>query len=249
MSWRSGLAGLVLGLVTIHATAQELTVSAAASLTNAFKEIGTRFEAEVPGAVLRYNLGASGALLQQITHGAPVDVYASADEETMDRGVKQSLLDAASRVDFATNSVVLVVPAEGGIDVGAVKDLEGPSIKRIAIGKPATVPAGRYAKAALAAVGAWEQLEPKFVYADNVRQVLDYVSRGEVQAGFVYATDAAIMKDRVRVVLTATGHAPVRYPVAIVADSRQKALAARFIAFLATQPAREILARFGFGAP
>ncbi len=249
MSWRSGLAGLVLGLVTIHAAAQQITVSAAASLTNAFKEIGTRFEAEVPGAVLRFNFGASGVLLQQITHGAPVDVYASADEATTDRGVKQSLLDAASRVDFATNSVVLVVPAEGGVDVTAVKDLEAPSIKRVAIGKPATVPAGRYAKTALAAVGAWERLEPKLVYADNVRQVLDYASRGEVQAGFVYATDAAIMKDRVRVVQTVSGHAPVRYPVAIVADSRQKALAARFIAFLATPTAREILARSGFGAP
>src|SRR5690606_37947980 len=115
----------------------------------------------------------------------------SADQATLDRGLKQSLLDAVSRVDFATNSVVLVVPAEGGAGVTAVKDLEGPAVKRIAVGKPATVPAGRFTREALSAAGAWDRLESKFVYADSVRQVLDYVSRGEAEAGFVYATDAA----------------------------------------------------------
>ncbi len=244
------LAGLALGLLASgHASAQAITVSAAASLTNAFKEIGARFELEVPGATLRFNFGASGVLLQQIAHGAPVDVYASADQATMDRGLAQSLFDAASRVDFATNKLVLIVPAEGVTGVTGVKDLESPEVRRIAVGKPATVPAGRYAKEALSSAGAWDRLERKLVYADNVRQVLDYVSRGEVAAGFVYATDAAIMKDKVKAVETVTGDAPVSYPVAIVSDSRQKALAARFIGFLATPPAREILARFGFDAP
>ena len=97
--------------------------------------------------------------------------------------------------------------------------------------------------------GVWAALEPKLVPANSVRQVLDYVSRGEVEAGFVYATDAAIMKDEVAVVATLTGPAPVSYPVAVVAQSRQKGLAHRFVQFLRAPPAREILAAYGFGSP
>jgi molybdate transport system substrate-binding protein len=95
----------------------------------------------------------------------------------------------------------------------------------------------------------WTTLEPRFVQADSVRQVLDYVSRGEVEAGFVYRTDAAIMGDKVKVVLTAAGHTPVTYPIAVVADSKEKTLAKDFIAFLSTEPAQQTLARFGFGKP
>src|SRR5690606_3547574 len=220
LSWlRYGVFGAALSLaLPILASAQEITVSAAASLTNAFKELGPRFEAATPGATVRFNFAASGVLLQQIRQGAPVDVFASADQATMDRGMKQSLLDAASKVDFAANSVVLVIPAQDAVPVSGLQDLHGPAVKRIAVGKPTTVPAGRYAKEALDALGAWEKLEPKFVQADSVRQVLDYVSRGEVEAGFVYATDAAIMKGRVKVVTIATGHTPVSYPIAMVAE-------------------------------
>ena len=251
LSWlRYGVVGAALSLaLPIQASAQELTISAAASLTNAFKELGPKFEAANPGATARFNFAASGVLLQQISQGAPVDVFASADQATMDRGMKQSLFDAASRVDFATNSVVLVIPAQDPVPVSGLQDLHGPAVKRIAVGKPTTVPAGRYTKEALDAAGAWEKLEPKFVQADSVRQVLDYVSRGEVEAGFVYATDAAIMKDKVKVVMTATGHTPVSYPVAVVAESKQKALAGKFVEFLRSPPAREVLSNYGFGAP
>ena len=119
----------------------------------------------------------------------------------------------------------------------------------IAIGKTATVPVGRYTQEVLEAAGLWSALAPKFVQADTVRQVLDYVSRGEADAGFVYRTDAAIAGDKVRILLTAQGHTPVTYPIVVVSDSRQKALARDFIAFLATPPAVEVLARYGFGAP
>ena len=104
-------------------------------------------------------------------------------------------------------------------------------------------------KVALETAGAWAALEPKFVYGDSVRQVLDYVARGEAEAGFVYRTDAALMADKVKVVQTVEGHAPVRYPVAVVADSRQKALARDFVAFLGGAEAQAILARFGFARP
>jgi len=233
----------------LAAAAQQITVSAAASLTDAFKLLGPQFEATKPGVTVRFNFAASGALLQQISQGAPVDVFASADQTTMDRGVAQKLIDPATRKDFATNSLVLIEPAQGGPGLQTLQDLNGSAVRRIAVGKVASVPVGRYTKEALDSASLWTALEPKFVQADSVRQVLDYVSRGEVEAGFVYRTDAAIMGDKVKVVLTATGHSPVSYPVAVVADSRNKAIAADFIAFLNGSAAREVLGRHGFGTP
>lgn len=243
--------GLVIACLAIPllATAQQLTVSAAASLTDAFKEIGQRFEAGKPGTSVRFNFAASGVLLQQITQGAPVDVLASADQETMSRGVEQKLIDADTRRDFAANSLVLLVPVQDAPPVAKLADLGLPAVKRIAIGKLASVPVGRYTRQALETAGSWGQLEPKFVYADSVRQVLDYVARGEVEAGFVYRTDAAIMTDKVKIVQTVEGHAPVRYPVAVVAESRQKPLARDFVSYLNGAEAQAILARFGFSKP
>ena len=246
----SRLASIVLALaLPVGAMAQQLTVSAAASLTDAFKEIGTRFEASRPGASVRFNFAASGVLLQQISQGAPVDVFASADQDTMDRAVSQKLIDTATRKDFASNSLVLIEPAQGAVGLKALQDLAGPNVKKIAVGKTATVPVGRYTRESLEAAQLWAPLEPRFVQADSVRQVLDYVSRGEAEAGFVYRTDAAVMGDKVRVVLTATGHTPVSYPIAVVAESKEKALAKDFIAFLSTEPAQAVLVRFGFGKP
>jgi len=231
------------------AAAQQITVSAAASLTDAFKELGPKFEAAKAGATVRFNFAASGVLLHQISQGAPVDVFASADQETMNRGADQKLIDVATRKNFATNSLVLIEPAQGGTGIKTLQDLSGPAVKKIAVGKVATVPVGRYTRQALAAANLWAPLEPRFVQADSVRQVLDYVARGEAEAGFVYRTDAALMGDKVKVVLTPSGSTPVSYPVAAVADSKQKALAAEFIGFLSSDAARQVLARYGFGKP
>ncbi len=245
---RRGLAVTALALPVL-AGAQQLTVSAAASLTDAFKEIGQRFEASKPGATVRFNFAASGVLIQQITQGAPVDVFASADQETMARGVEQKLIDADTRRDFAANTLVLIIPAQEAPPVSKVADLGLPAVKRIAIGKLASVPVGRYTRQALETAGSWAALEPKLVYGDSVRQVLDYVARGETEAGFVYRTDAAIMADKVKIVQTVEGHSPVRYPVAVVSESRQKALARDFVAYLGGTEGQAILARFGFAKP
>lgn len=235
--------------VPIAAGAEQITVSAAASLTDAFKELAPKFEAAKPGNTVRFNFAASGALLQQIQQGAPVDVFASADQETMNRGADQKLIANETRRNFATNSVVLIEPAKDGPGLKTLQDLTGPAVRKIALGKTATVPVGRYTKEVLDTAKLWSQLEPKFVQADSVRQVLDYVSRGEAEAGFVYRTDAAIMGDKVKVVLIATGHTPVSYPVAVVADSKQKALAQEFIRFLSTADAQQTMTRHGFGQP
>ena len=233
----------------LAAAAQQITVSAAASLTDAFKEIGPKFEAAKAGRTVRFNFAASGVLLQQIAQGAPVDVFASADQDTMNRGADQKLVDTVTRKDFVTNSLVLVEPAQGAVGLKSLQDLSGARVKRIAVGKTATVPVGRYTKQVLDNANLWTTLEPKFVQADSVRQVLDYVSRGEVEAGFVYRTDAAVAGDKVKVAFTPTGHTPVTYPIAVVAESLQKELAGDFIAFLSTPAAQEVLTRYGFGKP
>ena len=233
----------------LGAAAQQITVSAAASLTDAFKALAPKFEATKPGATVRFNFAASGVLLQQIAQGAPVDVFASADQETMGRAADQKLIDAATRRNFAGNALVLIEPLRDAAGIRALQDLVGAGVRKIAIGKTATVPVGRYTRQVLEGAGLWSVLEPKFVQADSVRQVLDYVARGEAEAGFVYRTDAAVMGDKVRVALAPATAMPVSYPVAVVADSRQKALAGDFVAFLSSDSAREVLARYGFGTP
>ncbi|MBI5907056.1 MAG: molybdate ABC transporter substrate-binding protein [Burkholderiales bacterium] len=249
MRFTRSMVAVLVAARPLLAAAQQLTVSAAASLSHAFNELAPKFEAGKPGVTLRFNFAASGALLQQVAQGAPVDVFASADQATVTRGTGQKLFDADTQRDFARNTVVLVVPAQGGPDIKSLADLGSPSVRRIAIGKTATVPVGRYTKEVLDAARLWSVLAPKFVFADSVRQVLDYVARGEADAGFVYRTDAAISGDKVKVVLTASGHTPVSYPVVVVSESRNKALARDFIAFLSTPVAQQVLARHGFGLP
>lgn len=240
-------AAVLLPLAT--AAQQQFTVSAASSLTDAFKAIGQRFEAANPGVKVRFNFAASGVLLQQISQGAPVDVLATADAETLDRAATQRLVDTTTRRDFAANLLVLVEPARSGVGIRTLDDLAKPAVRRIAIGKPASAPAGRYTRQALEHAKLWTALTPKFVHADNVRQVLHYVARGEVEAGFVYRTDAALAPGQVRIALTASGHAPITYPAAVVAASRQPALAREFVAFLVSDAAQQVLANHGFVRP
>ena len=233
----------------IGASAAELTVSAAASLTNAFQELGPQFEVANPGTKVLFNFGASGALLQQIAKGAPVDVFASADQETMDQAQAQNLVRAAARSNFVSNALVVIVPAVGGLAPRVLGDLAQPAFKRIAIGLPRSVPVGRYTKAALDQAGLWGAIEPKMIGAQNVRQVLDYAARGEVDAGFVYATDAALMPGKVKVAMTVPTPTPVLYPIAPVAASPHAELARKFVAFVQSPRAQGVLTKFGFGKP
>jgi molybdate transport system substrate-binding protein len=239
---------MVLASVAPACSAAEILVSAATSLTNALRDVGQRFEALHPGDAVSFNFAASDVLLAQIDKGAPADVFASADEATMDRAERAGRLVPQSRRDFASNALVLVVP-HGAPRVTSIAALRAAGVRRIAIGSPQTVPAGRYAKEALVDAGAWEALQPKLVLAQNVRQVLDYVARGEVDAGLVYATDATIMPQRVDVSAKLATRDAVRYPAAALAESRQPVLAAAFVAFLASAEARAVLARYGFAPP
>ncbi len=246
---RAALAGLLIGLSAPLALAAEITVSAAASLTNAFREIGPLFEQAHPGHQVRFNFGASGALLQQIAKGAPVDVFVSADQERMDDAQRQNLIVPALRRDVVSNTLVVIVPAAAGRAPAALAELARPAYPRIAIGLPASVPVGSYTQGVLEAAGLWRAIEPRMIGANSVRQALDYVARGEVDAGFVYATDAALMPGRVKVAFTVPTARPILYPAAPLAAAPQPQAARRFVEYLGSAPAQAVLARHGFGRP
>jgi molybdate transport system substrate-binding protein len=229
--------------------AAELTVSAAASLSNALRDVAPLFEAAHPGTRVQFNFAASGALLQQLVQGAPVDVFVSADQQTMDQAQVRGLVVAAQRHNVVANTLVVIVPAASAKAPKALAELTQAAYPRVAIGLPASVPAGRYAKAALEAAGMWAAIEARMIGVQTPRQALDYAARGEVEAAFVYATDAALMPAKVRVAFVVPTIQPILYPAAPLAASPNPALAQRFVEFLLAPQAQAVLARFGFGSP
>ena len=240
---------LVVWLGASAAQAQPLAVAAATSLRDALPEVGRLFTAENPGIELNFVFAASGSLLRQIAQDTPADVFASDDLQTMDRGVARRLIDPSTRTEFASNALVLIVPATSAAKLTQLRDLLDIGVRRIAVGSPDNVPAGRYARAALDSQRLWTALRPKLVFASDVRQVLDEVARAEVDAGFVYRSDALREAGAVRVDLVLQLAAPVLYPIARVADSPQPQAADRFIRFVKSPAAQAVLARHGFSAP
>jgi molybdate transport system substrate-binding protein len=233
------------------ATAQELTLSVAISMKEAIETIGRDFTARQSGITLRYNFGASGDLQKQIEAGAPIDVFVSAATRQMDELEQKALILSDTRRAFARNVLVAVTPADSGRDLTAVADLLDPRVTRVAIGNPKTVPAGQYAQESLKAVGAWDRLGPKLVFGENVRQVLEYVARGEVDAGFVYATDVPTAGPRVREAFRPgeDTYPPVVYPIAVVTGSRQATLARAFVERVIGPDGQAVLRRLGFQPP
>jgi len=252
ISMRRVVAALViLAAVVGVADAQELTLSVAISLKEAVEDLGRSFAVSRPGVTMRYNFGASGSLQKQIEAGAPIDVFLSAAQRQMDELAKQNLIVAASRRNFARNVLVVVKPADSRVDIAKPADLAEARVGRIVIGNPKTVPAGQYAEESLKALGLWDRVQPKLILAENVRQSLDYVARGEVDAGFVYTTDLANRAQGVKEAFRPPEdtYQPVIYPAAVVAASRQQALGQAFIAMLVSEQGRAVLARFGFQPP
>src|SRR5437870_8370132 len=193
---RIGAALMFVLLGPASAAAQEMTLSVAISMKEAIESLGRQFTQNRPGVMLRYNLGSSGELQKQIEAGAPVDVFISAAQRQMDELQQKGLIVPATRRMFARNVLVIVKPVDSTLDLSKPQDLLDPRMRRIVIGNPRTVPVGQYSEESLRTLGLWERLQPKLVLAENVRQALDYVSRGEVDAGFVYTTDAAVRTTR-----------------------------------------------------
>ncbi len=226
--------------------AAEMTVSAAASLTNAFTELKGLFEKENEGLTVNTNFAASNPLLKQMQEGAPVDVFASADQQTMDKAVASNVVDNSTRTNFALNDLVLIVP-KGSAKPSALDGLK--SFQKIAIGSPSSVPAGRYAMASLQNAGLWETLTPRFIQGNNVRQVLDYVARGEVDAGFVYRTDALQRAENVDIVMIVEGHDPVSYPIAVATTGKNIDAGKKFLDYVVSEKGQAVLAKYGFSRP
>ena len=245
------LALVIVAVTAARAVAEELVVSAAVSMKEAVEEIGRLFVASHPGATLRYNVGASGDLQKQIEAAAPVDVFVSAASRQMDELEAKRLIVAPTRRAFARNVLIAVAPADSALDLSRPSTLVDARVTRIAIGNPKTVPVGQYTEESLRALGLWDRVRSKLVYAENVRQVLDYVARGEVEIGFVYATDVAVRPGRVKEAFRPADdtYRPIVYPAAAITGSRQATRAASFVDMLVSRDAQTVLRRLGFQPP
>lgn len=224
----------------------ELTVSVAASVQDAMSEIQAAYQTKDPAVEITYNFGSSGSLVQQIAQGAPTDVFLSASKKWMDDLENQGQILEGSRKDLLLNSLVMIVPQDK-TDVADFGDCATDKVNKLALGEPESVPAGKYAQEVLTAMDIFDILQPKMVFAKDVRQVLSYVETGNVDAGLVYATDAKV-SDRVQVVATAPidSHSPIVYPVGVVANSKNAEAAQAFVDFLSSDTAIDIFEEYGF---
>lgn len=223
----------------------ELTISAAASLQEALNEIKTTFEKEHSNVKVNYNFGASGALQQQISQGAPVDLFFSAAEDKFDKLVQDGLIDKSKGIDLVGNELVLVVPNDSKKEIKGFEDLS--KTDKISIGTPEAVPAGQYAKETLEKLNVWKAIEGKVVYAKDVRQVLTYVETNNVDAGIVYKTDAMVSQ-KAKVVATAAEdtHAPIIYPLGVIKKSSHPKEAQLFYDYLQNETSMKTFEKYGF---
>ncbi|MGV0104203.1 molybdate ABC transporter substrate-binding protein [Nostoc sp. DSM 114160] len=223
-----------------------ILVSAAASLKEALEEIKPLYQQSKSNININYNFGASGALQQQIEQGAPADIFISAGKKQVDALEQKGLLLPGSRTNLANNRLVLVVPQD--VDgIYSFYNLTDSKIKKIAIGEPRSVPAGQYGEQVLKKLKLYDRLKSKFVFANNVRQVLAAVESGNAEAGLVYATDAKI-SNKVKVVVAADDkfHSPIVYPVAIIKSSKNPSAAKEFVQYLSGNEAKTVLKKYGF---
>ena len=224
----------------------EIMVSGAKSLSDVFTEIGTSFMQKNPDVKVTFNFAASGVLARQIEGGAPVDVFASAALKEMKMLSDKNLILENSQKNFAANEIVLILAKELKVKVDSFKDLTNNDIKKIAIGNPDSVPAGSYAKEVLEYCKLWDILKDKYVYGENVRQVLDYVVRNEVDAGIVFLTDAILYKDLKTLSAPPKSHKEVIYPIAVVKASKNADVSKKFINFVLSKEGQTVLKKYGF---
>jgi molybdate transport system substrate-binding protein len=250
------LAGLFAAFVILCGSAysptaaedKTLTVFAAASMKNALDDIDLAFAAKT-GVKVNASYAASSALAKQIEQGAPADIFVSADTDWMDYAIGKKSINEPTRVNLLGNSIVLIAPKDSKIDNVAI----GPGFDlsklagdgKIATGDVKAVPVGKYAKAALEKLGAWQAAEPKFAMAESVRAALTLVARGEAVLGIVYSTDAKV-EPGVKIVGTfpPDSHPPIIYPVAATATAKPEAAA--YLDFLRSQAAKTLLEKYGF---
>jgi molybdate transport system substrate-binding protein len=225
----------------------DLTISAAISMKDALTNAGHLFEQKT-GDHLTYNFLASGPLMKQIEEGAPVDVFVSAAHKQMDQLKTENLIDNSTERVIAKGELVLIVPSDENDPPTTFAELYSPKCTHLAIGEPKSVPAGEYAMQTLTALHLADALKDRFVIGVNVRQVLDYVERGEVNAGLVYRTDALSSNGRVRIIAVAdeSTHKPIEYPAAVIKASKEHDEAVKFLNFLSLPDGETALKQHGF---
>ena len=237
-------AGILLLAQAVSAT--QILVSAAASLSDALTKIGANFQAQT-GIQVEFNFGASSTLARQIEEGAPADIFFSADETQMDLLEKRGLIVPSTRVSRLANSLVVVVPRDSPLQISSAGDLTRADVKQIALADPKAVPAGVYAKEWLEKLHLWQAIEPKVVPTENVRGALAAVASGNVDAGVVYKTDAAISKEvKIAYEVPRADGPNISYPMALVKGSPQPDAAKKFLAFLSSEEAGQLFAHYGF---
>src|SRR4051812_22303060 len=228
---------------------EPVLVSAAVSLSTALEELGPQYTRET-GAPVRFNFAASNVLARQIVEGASVDVFISADEAQMRAAADAGLVDAATRVVLLTNQLAVVVRRDWPRALHGLTDLGAADVTRIAVGDPAAVPAGVYARQALERAGVWTLVQPRLVPTVSVRAALAAVDEGNADVGIVYRTDmAAARRARLAFVIEPTDAPPIWYPAAVMTRAPHAVAARAWLAWLRSPAARTVFERHGFGVP
>lgn len=223
----------------------DVTVSAAASLTESLTEIKKMYE-EKTGAKITLNFGSSGSLQKQIEQGAPTDLFLSASKSKMDTLQKKDFIDTDTRIDLLKNSLVLIVPEEYKQKIESLSDIKDMDVK-FSIGEPESVPAGTYGKQAIEYSKLWQPLTSKMVYGKTVKQVAQYVESGEASAGIVYSSDTyTLKKSYIAETFDEKSHKPIVYPMAVVKISKNKEAAKKFMEYLTSSEAQNVFKKYGF---
>ncbi|MDI6710072.1 MAG: molybdate ABC transporter substrate-binding protein [Bacillota bacterium] len=247
------LAGLLVGCGTPRtareaAPAREIAVYAGAGLRDALPEVADLYRRQHPGTKVSFNFAGAGTLQKQVEQGAPGDIVIFPGEKQMSALEKEGLIDKATRKRILADKLVLITP-EDGQKVKGFADLTSPDVGRVSIGDPAIVPAGEWAKEALVNLGLWDKVQPKLVLAKDVQQVRTYVETGNVDAGLVWRSTAAVSpKVRIAAEAPEKTHRPIFFTGAVVGGSKEKEAALDFLNYLTGPEAAGVFARYGFTA-
>ena len=225
----------------------EITVAAASDLTNAFEEIGRAFEADQKTKVT-FVFGSSGILTRQIENGAPMDLFAAANVAYVEQLEQKGLIVPGTKVRYARGRITMWTTADSPLQIRTIDDLVSPEVKRIAIANPDHAPYGLAAQQALQRAGIWDAVKPKLVYADNIRQTLQYAETGNVDVAIVSLSLSQEGKGRWTLIPEEL-HQPIDQGLAVIKSTRNETAARAFASFVTGPRGREILGRYGFAFP
>lgn len=224
-----------------------ISVSAAASLTESLTAIAEKYKEKAPNVTISYNFASSGALQTQIEQGAPVDLFISAAQKQMDALIQKDLINVDTKKNLLLNKVVLITPLDSKAGITSFEDCNTEKVSTLAIGDPASVPAGQYAQEVFNSLKIWDSVQKKANMASDVKEVLSWVETGNIDCGIVYATDAAT-SNKVKIVCEAPkgSHKGIIYPAALTKSAQAIDEAKAFLDYLSSDEASGIFKKYGF---